>query len=75
MELGNTFGYSGGDSDNTNLLDLKFHLEKNERNPVTLMKITRKLKHYWKKRVIYLMIGLMYGYRTYKVDAKTKMIR
>ena len=39
------------------------------------MKITRKLKHYWKKRVIYLMIGLMYGYRTYKVDAKTKMIR
>ena len=28
MELGNTFGYSNGDSDNINLLDLKFHLEK-----------------------------------------------
>ena len=33
MELGNTFSYSGGDSDNTNLLDLKFHLEKKWKKP------------------------------------------
>ena len=39
------------------------------------MKITGTLKLYWKKRVMSLMIGPMYGYSTHKVDAKTKVIQ